>query len=30
VKRRVDRLEEDGVIRGYTAMVDPRPFGWHA
>ena len=30
VKRRVDRLEEDGVIRGYTAMVDPRAFGWHA
>ena len=30
VKRRVDRLEVDGVIRGYTAMVDPRAFGWHA
>src|SRR5919112_1930622 len=30
VKRRVDRLERDGVIRGYTAMVDPRAFGWHA
>ena len=30
VKRRVDRLESDGVIRGYTAMVDPRAFGWHA
>ena len=30
VKRRVDRLEADGVIRGYTAMVDPRAFGWHA
>jgi len=28
VKRRVDRLEADGVIRGYTAMVDPRAFGW--
>ena len=23
VKRRVDRLEADGVIRGYTAVVDP-------
>jgi len=30
VKRRVDRLEADGVIRGYTAMVDPRAYGWHA
>ena len=30
VKRRVDRLEADGVIRGYTAMVEPRAFGWHA
>ena len=30
VKRRVDRLEAAGVIRGYTAMVDPRAFGWHA
>ncbi len=30
VKRRVDRLERDGVIRGYTAAVDPRAFGWHA
>jgi DNA-binding Lrp family transcriptional regulator len=30
VKRRVDRLEGDGVIRGYTAVVDPRAFGWHA
>jgi DNA-binding Lrp family transcriptional regulator len=28
VKRRVDRLEADGVIRGYTATVDPRLFGW--
>jgi DNA-binding Lrp family transcriptional regulator len=25
VKRRVDRLEEEGVIRGYTALVDPEP-----
>lgn len=23
VKRRVDRLERDGVIRGYTALIDP-------
>jgi DNA-binding Lrp family transcriptional regulator len=30
VKRRVDRLEQEGVIRGYTATVDPRAFGWHA
>jgi DNA-binding Lrp family transcriptional regulator len=30
VKRRVDRLEAGGVIRGYTVMVDPRAFGWHA
>lgn len=28
VKRRVDRLERDGVIRGYTAIVDPLRFGW--
>ena len=30
VKRRVDRLEEDGVILGYTAVVDPPAFGWRA
>jgi len=30
VKRRVDRLEADGVIRGYTAVVDPPAFGWHS
>jgi DNA-binding Lrp family transcriptional regulator len=30
VKRRVDRLERDGVIRGYAAVVEPRAFGWHA
>ena len=30
VKRRVDRLEQAGVIRGYTAVVDPHAFGWHA
>jgi DNA-binding Lrp family transcriptional regulator len=28
VKRRVDRLEEAGVIRGYSAVVDPGRFGW--
>jgi DNA-binding Lrp family transcriptional regulator len=28
VKRRVDRLEAAGVIRGYTAVVDPARFGW--
>jgi DNA-binding Lrp family transcriptional regulator len=28
VKRRVDRLEADGVIRGYTAQVDPGRYGW--
>jgi DNA-binding Lrp family transcriptional regulator len=28
VKRRVDRLEEEGVLRGYTARVDPGRFGW--
>jgi DNA-binding Lrp family transcriptional regulator len=30
VKRRVDRLEDNGVIRGYTTVVDPHAFGWHA
>ena len=30
VKRRVDRLERDGVIRGYSATVDPAAYGWHA
>src|SRR5215211_3616246 len=29
VKRRVDRLEAGGVIRGYAAVVDPAAFGWH-
>lgn len=28
VKRRVDRLERDGVIRGYSADVDPIALGW--
>lgn len=27
VKRRVDRLEETGVIRGYTAITDPALLG---
>jgi DNA-binding Lrp family transcriptional regulator len=30
VKRRVDRLEQAGVLLGYTAVVDPQAFGWHA
>src|ERR1700758_1989195 len=30
VKRRLDRLERDGVGLGYTAVVDPKAFGWHA
>jgi DNA-binding Lrp family transcriptional regulator len=30
VKRRVDRLEADGVIKGYTTTVDHSAFGWHA
>jgi DNA-binding Lrp family transcriptional regulator len=29
VKRRVDRLELEGVIRGYSATVDPAALGWH-
>jgi DNA-binding Lrp family transcriptional regulator len=29
VKRRVDRLEADGVIRAYAAVVDPGAMGWH-
>ncbi|WP_433212764.1 Lrp/AsnC family transcriptional regulator [Dactylosporangium sp. CS-047395] len=28
VKRRVDRLRSSGVIRGYTAMIDPGAVGW--
>ncbi|WP_331272327.1 Lrp/AsnC family transcriptional regulator [Motilibacter aurantiacus] len=28
VKRRVDRLRADGVIRGFTALVDPAVLGW--
>jgi DNA-binding Lrp family transcriptional regulator len=29
VKRRVDRLESEGVIRGYSANLDPAAFGWN-
>src|SRR5437764_15425996 len=29
VKRRVDRLEEEGVIKGYSAVVDPSSLGWN-
>ncbi|MGY0230407.1 Lrp/AsnC family transcriptional regulator [Longispora urticae] len=28
VKRRVDRLRATGVIRGFTAIVDPAALGW--
>jgi DNA-binding Lrp family transcriptional regulator len=28
VKRRVDRLEEAGILKGYTAIVDPAAMGW--
>jgi DNA-binding Lrp family transcriptional regulator len=28
VKRRVDRLEQTGVIRSYAALVDPAAMGW--
>ena len=30
VKRRIDRLEREGVLLGYAAVVDPEAFGWHA
>ena len=30
VKRRVDRLQRDGVVLGYAAVVDPDAVGWHA
>jgi DNA-binding Lrp family transcriptional regulator len=30
VKRRIDRLERDNVILGYTAIIEPEVFGWHA
>ena len=29
VKRRVDRLRERGVIRGFTVRLDPTALGWH-
>jgi DNA-binding Lrp family transcriptional regulator len=29
VKRRVDRLQADGVIRSYAAVIDPAAMGWH-
>ncbi len=28
VKRRVDRLQATGAIRGYTAVIDPSALGW--
>jgi DNA-binding Lrp family transcriptional regulator len=28
VKRRVDRLRSAGVIRGFTAVIDPAAIGW--
>jgi len=28
VKRRIDRLRATGVIRGYTALIDPAAIGW--
>ena len=28
VKRRVDRLLDTGVLRGFTAVVDPEQLGW--
>src|ERR1700737_4741585 len=28
VKRRVDKLQTNGVIRGYAAVVDPSAMGW--
>lgn len=29
VKRRVDRLRAAGIVRGFTAVVDPRAIGWN-
>ena len=29
VKRRVDRLRSLGVIKGFTAVVDPKAVGWN-
>ncbi|GAA0563102.1 Lrp/AsnC family transcriptional regulator [Paractinoplanes ferrugineus] len=28
VKRRVDRLRSDGVIKGFTAVIEPSAVGW--
>ncbi|MEH0433455.1 AsnC family transcriptional regulator [Streptomyces stelliscabiei] len=28
-KRRLDRLEATGAIRGYTALIDPQALAWH-
>lgn len=28
VKRRVDRLRDEGVIEGFTAVIDPAAIGW--
>src|SRR5256885_15778539 len=28
VKRRVDRLRATGVIKGFTAIIDPAAIGW--
>ncbi|MPZ00610.1 MAG: AsnC family transcriptional regulator [Actinophytocola sp.] len=28
VKRRVDRLLDSGILRGFTAVVDPQALGW--
>ncbi|MFB9726501.1 Lrp/AsnC family transcriptional regulator [Haloechinothrix salitolerans] len=28
VKRRVDRLLDAGILRGFTAVVDPQALGW--
>jgi DNA-binding Lrp family transcriptional regulator len=28
VKRRVDRLEQQGIIRGYSAVIDAGQLGW--
>lgn len=30
VKRRIDRLRTAGVIRSFTAVLDPRALGWRA
>ena len=29
VKRRVDRLQDAGVIKSYSAVIDPAAMGWH-